>query len=80
MTQEENDKLVVLHGQEMTDACYDYLASYKIEKGYKTKSDYLTICRWVVEAVGKAVKRPATHNTYDEDLDRERTNFKPISQ
>jgi hypothetical protein len=29
------------------------LSDYKIEKGYKTKNDNLTIRRWVIDAVKK---------------------------
>lgn len=80
LTQEENDKLVVLHGQEKTDACYDFLASYKIEKTYKTKSDYLTIGRWVVEAVEKKGFKATASNHYETDLQKARQGFKPVSQ
>lgn len=55
---EENEKLVNEHGQHFTDRCYDFLANYKNEKGYKTKSDYLTILRWVVDAVLKLPDKP----------------------
>lgn len=53
----ENDRLVEELGQEFVDACYDYLAGYKKEKGYTTKDDNLTIRRWVIDAVRK--KMPA---------------------
>lgn len=61
----ENEKLVAEHGQEKTDACYDYLNDYKIEKGaYQTKSDYLTIKRWVLDAVGKKVSQKPPANGF----------------
>src|SRR6185437_11375246 len=53
LTKTENDKLVAVHGLELVTACYDYLSKYKIEKSYSTKSDYLTILRWVIDAVKK---------------------------
>ena len=40
---------------EITDKAIIYLSNYKKEKGYKTKSDYLTIIRWVIDAVKKIV-------------------------
>ena len=51
LLENENEKLVSEYGQDFTNACYDLLSSYKIEKSYKTKSDYLTIKRWVIDAV-----------------------------
>lgn len=53
LSESENLKLVSEHGQDFTDSLYDYLHEYKIEKGYKTKSDYHTILRWVIDAVNK---------------------------
>lgn len=55
LTEKEHGELVRLHGEDIVNRCYDYLRDYKIEKGYKTKSDYLTIRRWVVDAVKKQV-------------------------
>jgi len=51
LLENENEKLVSEYGQDFVNACYDLLSSYKIEKSYTTKSDYLTIKRWVVDAV-----------------------------
>jgi hypothetical protein len=53
LTEPENSSLIHLYGESFTNSCYDYLSDYKIEKGYKTKSDYRTIIRWVVDAVKK---------------------------
>jgi len=49
----EHKKLIADYGEQKTLSAYQYLSDYKIEKGYKTKSDYRTIRRWVIEAVGK---------------------------
>lgn len=63
LTQEEHDKLVASHGAEFMNKVYAWFANYKIEKAYKTKSDYLTIMRWVIGAVKKQTdgqQHPAT--------------------
>lgn len=54
LTEVEYQKLITEIGETLTQSCIDYLDSYKIEKSYKTKSDYLTIKRWVVDAVRKS--------------------------
>lgn len=54
----ENESLISDFGELFTNKCYDLLSSYKIEKNYKTKSDYLTIRRWVVDAVKKSGINP----------------------
>lgn len=53
LTQAEYDRLVSEFGEDITKRAIDYLSSYKAEKGYKTKSDNLTIRRWVIDAVTK---------------------------
>lgn len=53
LTDDELNKVKLKYGDEMTMKAIEYLSSYKIEKDYKTKSDYLTILRWVVNAVQK---------------------------
>lgn len=37
----------------LADKAIQYLSEYKVEKGYVTKSDNLTIRRWVIDAVRK---------------------------
>lgn len=51
LTEAEYKKLVASYGKQKAEECIAYLSSYKIEKDYKTKSDYLTILRWVSSAV-----------------------------
>lgn len=63
LTFEENERFVKELGQDFTDKVYDYFRDIKIEKGYKTKDDNLTIRRWVIKAVqekenGKNNKTP----------------------
>lgn len=53
LTQAEYDRLVSDFGEEVIKRAIEYLTSYKTEKGYKTKSDNLTIRRWVIDAVTK---------------------------
>lgn len=53
LTEKEYNKLTAKYGNENTLFLIRYLSNYKKEKGYKTKSDYLTILRWVVEACQK---------------------------
>lgn len=54
LTEREYENLCSKFGKEMTDQSIEYLSSYKIEKNYKTKSDNLTIQRWVIDAVSKS--------------------------
>lgn len=53
LTQEEYDKLDAEYGNSLKVEAIEFLSSYKQEKGYTTKSDYLTIRRWVIDAVKK---------------------------
>lgn len=79
LSEAEYKKLVDSYGKKTAEDCIAYLSSYKIEKGYKTKSDYLTILRWVYKAVtenkiksGAAVNKSKTLNkgqSTDEVLD-----------
>lgn len=60
LTESEYQRLVDEYGKELTDRSVEYLSSYKVEKSYKTKSDNLTIRRWVIDAAKKvAVIQPA---------------------
>lgn len=58
LLEKDNNTLISDYGDYFTNQCYDLLSSYKIEKGYKTKSDYLTIKRWVVKAVTEKGIKP----------------------
>jgi hypothetical protein len=53
LTETEYQKLCTEYGVTTAAGAIDYLASYKLEKNYTTKSDYLTIRRWVIDAVTK---------------------------
>jgi hypothetical protein len=50
---DEYEKLIVEFGELHTTQAIAFLHEYKIEKGYKTRSDYLTLKRWVFDAINK---------------------------
>ena len=52
LTKEEYSRFIEEFGEENTNKVIEYLSAYKEEKGYKTKSDNLTIRRWVLDACG----------------------------
>ena len=57
---EEYQKLVSEYGQGMADACITFLDEYIEMKGYKAKSHYLCIRKWVVDAVKeRQTKKPS---------------------
>lgn len=66
---DEYEKLTEKLGADMRDICIEYLDSYIEEKGYKSKSHYLSITRWVVNAVEEREKRQA--NIQRQGKDRE---------
>ena len=83
LTENENQKLVSEFGKDTIDKAYEFLSSYKIEKSYTTKSDYLTIRRWVLEAVNKPNKtlsQQNSNNPYQQQLEAARRAYKPISE
>jgi hypothetical protein len=59
LTEAEHSSMIQQYGEDFTNACYNYLSDYKIEKAYKTKSDYRTLTRWVIDAVKKKGVQPA---------------------
>jgi hypothetical protein len=80
LTKKEHSQLVTEFGEKHVADFYEYLAAYKVEKSYKTKSDYLTIKRWVVDAILKQNKTasPKIGNKYQNELETARNAFKPI--
>lgn len=60
LTESEYQRLTDEYGKDLTDRSIDYLSSYKLEKNYKTKSDNLTIRRWVIDAAKKVTVMPIT--------------------
>ena len=51
LTDQEREKLINDYGQQMTDDSIRFLDEYIEMKGYKAKSHYLCIRKWVVNAV-----------------------------
>jgi len=45
-------------GKEKASAAVKFLSEYREEKGYRNKSDYLSIRRWVLKAVDEQKKNP----------------------
>ena len=60
LTDEEYTKLINEYGEEMAYKAIEFLDSYIAEKGYKSKSNYLAIRRWVIDAVSKKQPRNTT--------------------
>lgn len=56
LTDQEREKLFERYGEKVTLAAIRYLDEYIERKGYKAKSHYLTIIKWVVDAVTKEQK------------------------
>jgi len=51
LTEAEYDKLITEYGYEDTQAAIQFLDNYIADKGYKSKSNYAAIRRWVINAV-----------------------------
>lgn len=62
LTDKEAEKLHIEYGDSAV-GIVEYLSAYKVEKDYKTKSDYLTIKRWVADAYNKQSKTNSNGNT-----------------
>lgn len=61
LSDEEQQKLIEEYGPERTREAVEHLSQYIAEKGYKSKSHYLTLRRWVFTAVEeKKAKRQKT--------------------
>ena len=60
LTDEEYTKLINEYGEETAHKAIEFLDSYIAEKGYKSKSNYLAIRRWVIDAVSKRQTRSTT--------------------
>lgn len=61
----EREKLIADYGQDMTDKAIEYLDGYIADKGYKSKSNYQAIRRWVMDAVKE--KGRASPDKFDAD-------------
>lgn len=67
LTDTEMQRLLDSLGNEKASHCIRFLDEYKERKGYKCKSDYLTILKWVVKAVDEeeSEKRKGTTSPND---------------
>lgn len=63
MTDEEHEKLLTEHGQELTDKFIETLNNYKGSTGKKYKSDYLAILNWVIKRVKEEINGTTKNNT-----------------
>jgi hypothetical protein len=78
LTEKDNEKLISEFGKDAVEKSYDYLSSYKFEKSYSTKKDYLTIRRWVLEAINKPNKASSQQNSinpYQQQIDAAREAY-----
>lgn len=66
LTVKEREKLITDYGQELTDKAIEYLDGYIEDKGYKSKSNYMAIRRWVIDAV-KEKDRASPSEKFDLD-------------
>ena len=67
LTAAEHDKLKCDFGADETDAAIEYLDQYIKEKGYKSKSHYLALRRWVFDAVSERKSRKTTRIDNNDD-------------
>lgn len=57
LTDDEMNKLITELGEEMYSKCITYLDEYIEMKGYKAKSHYLCIKKWVISAVNEKAQK-----------------------
>lgn len=68
LTEEQEQKLMDEYGEIVTIKAIEFLDEYIEEKGYKAKNHYLTIRRWVIDAVKeRAPKDRGLGNSFDTD-------------
>lgn len=58
----ELEKLNEEYGEDIANHCISYLDTYIEEKGYKSKSHYLAIRRWVLDVIQQKQKRNQPNN------------------
>ena len=69
LTDVEVEKLINEYGKDIADKAIEYLDEAIEMKGYKYKSHYLAIRKWVIDAVKKNGYKPNTVTTVQDDLD-----------
>lgn len=58
MTAKEHETLISEFGEQQAEQAIKFLDEYIAEKGYKSKSHYLAIRRWVFDAVSEKKQKP----------------------
>lgn len=71
----EREELVGTYGEDMTQKCITFLDEYIEMKGYKAKSHYLCIRRWVVDAVKEREVKQSGGNGRDNSTNQ--TEYNP---
>lgn len=64
LTVKEREKLIAEYGSDLTERAIEFLDGYIADKGYKSKSNYQAIRRWVIDAVRE---RKPTAEKFDAD-------------
>ena len=70
LTEEQEQKLMDEYGEIVTVKAIEFLDEYIEEKGYKAKNHYLTIRRWVIDAVKERAPKSNSGqlgNSFDSD-------------
>lgn len=65
LTDQEREKLINDYGQQMADDSIQFLDEYIEMKGYKAKSHYLCIRKWVVDAVKQKKNKNNLDDAYE---------------
>jgi len=71
LTHIEYEKLIDEYGQGRANKAIEFLSSYREEKGYKNKSDYLSIKRWVFDAADKKPSSNPFKDYYLKEIENE---------
>lgn len=70
LSDDERSKLDEQYGPELTQRAIDWFDAYIEEKGYKCKSHYLAMKRWVFDAIKDKPKHREEPESYEMDLSR----------
>lgn len=62
LTIDEYNKLLNEYGNDLTHKAIDFLDAYIADKGYKSKSNYMALRRWVFDAVKEQEQKRARFN------------------
>ena len=76
LTDEEHQKLIDEFGSDRTERAIRFLDEYIAEKGYKSKSHYLAIRRWVFDAIDeKKAKKSGGMESSDDEFSKVAKHF-----